>query len=440
MFLTFERWGVWPSKGTSKRGGKGTFMEFFKLFAGKSPEDAEKKADALFEAGEYGLAKMEYENGLEKLRKGAQERGELGKRLKEKLRKTREILAQKRRQEGLEIMDSEYYEAAEESFRLALELTQDPTLIQELRILLDEIEHRSGKDQALPDLDPSPFKEEDGEMAGPGAGDDEYFAALCSDLPEPVLREFHQCGMPFRQGYLALNQGDFQLAAEKLHQAMEEHPEASFISIELATAYLNLERYHEARALTERFLRDHPDSPKGYQILCEVLWALQEFDTALERLDACPPILAESFPILLLRGETLLKAQRLEEAERLYERELNSQGWHPDIARLLARAYEAQGKKAEARDMFGTLLPGCLACGSPGDTFVKQRFSDLSLELGDYSPRVLELYLSLVQEDPLQRADYYQKISRIYAAQGNDTEARRFEGFARQAHTGSFDP
>jgi len=72
---------------------KGKFMGFFKLFLGKSPEEAEKKADALFEAGEYGLAKMEYENGLEKWRKGAQGSEALEERLKEKLRKTREILA-----------------------------------------------------------------------------------------------------------------------------------------------------------------------------------------------------------------------------------------------------------------------------------------------------------------------------------------------------------
>ncbi len=414
-------------------------MEFFKLFVGKSPEEAEKKADALFEAGEYGLAKMEYENGLEKWRKGAQGSEALEERLKEKLRKTREILAQKHKQEGLEIMDSEYYEAAEQSFRLALELTKNPELIEELRGILDEIGHRSGEEQAVPALDPSPLKEKGPERAEPGPTDDEYFAALCSELPEAVRREFYQYGMSFRQGYLALNEGNFELAAEKLLQAMEENSEGGFIAIELATAYLNLDKYQEARTLAERFLRAHPDFPRGYQILCEVLWAVQEFDKALERLDACPNILAESLPVLLLRGETLLKAQRLEEAERLYERELKSRGWQADIARSLAKAYEARGKKAEARDMFGALLAECRACGSPGDTFAKQRFSDLSLELGDYSSSVLELYLSLVHEDPSRRADYYQKISRIYAAQGNDNEARRFEGFARQAQRESFD-
>ena len=76
------------------------------------------------------------------------------------------------------------------------------------------------------------------------------------------------------------------------------------------------------------------------------------------------------------------------------------------------------------------------SCGSSRDAYAKQRFADLSLEQGDYSSTVLELYLSLLQEDPSRRADYYEKISRIYAAQGNDAEAERFEGFAREAFKG----
>jgi len=414
-------------------------MGFLKLFGLKSPEDAEKKGDALFEAGEYGLAKMEYEDGLQKCGKTAQGYGALEGRFKEKIRKTKEALALKHKEEGLEIMDSEYYEAAEESFRLALEFTENRELIEELHRLLDEIGHDSEEEQPVPSYDPGLSKEEGAKRAKPTAEDDEYFVALCSSLPEPVRREFYQNGVAFKEGYLALNKGNFELAAEKLLQAMEENPEGEFITIELATAYLNLERYQEASALAEKFLRAHPDSPQGYQILCEILWAMEEVDKALEWLEACPNTLAQSLPVVLLRGETLLKAERLEEAEHLYEKELHSRGWQPDIARSLARSYEARGKKEEARDMFGKLLAECRTCGSVGDPYVKQRFSDLSLELGEYSSSVLELYLSLVQEDPSGRADYYQKISQIYAAQGNEEEARRFEAFARKARSESLD-
>ena len=68
-------------------------MRFLKPFGRKSPEDAEKKGDALFEAGEYGLAKMEYEDGLQKCGKTAQGYEALEGRLKEKICKTKETLA-----------------------------------------------------------------------------------------------------------------------------------------------------------------------------------------------------------------------------------------------------------------------------------------------------------------------------------------------------------
>jgi tetratricopeptide (TPR) repeat protein len=263
--------------------------------------------------------------------------------------------------------------------------------------------------------------------------DDEVFEALCSSLPAPIRREFHQSGEAFKEGYIALNQGRFEVAGEKLLQAMNENPEAEFIALELAAAYLNLERHEEARGLVEGFLGSHPDSLQGYQVLCETLWAMEEFEAALERLKGCPVTLAESVPLIILRGETLMHAGRLEEAEQLYENELGSRGWQSDIARSLGGCYEARGKIEQARDIFGKLLTECRTCGSASDPYVKQRFSELSFELGDYSSSVLEHYLSLVREDPSGRADYYEKISRIYALQGNDEEAERFEGFAQRA-------
>ena len=50
--------------------------------------------------------------------------------------------------------------------------------------------------------------------------------------------------------------------------------------------------------------------------------------------------------------------------------------------------------------------------------------------MGDHTVGILELYLSLIQEDPDNRKDYYRKISRIYASMGNKNEAGRFRAFA----------
>jgi hypothetical protein len=45
---------------------------------------------------------------------------------------------------------------------------------------------------------------------------------------------------------------------------------------------------------------------------------------------------------------------------------------------------------------------------------------------------ILDLYLSLAQEVPDNAAEYYEKVSRIYAAQGNHTEAARFRAIAQK--------
>jgi pentatricopeptide repeat protein len=231
---------------------------------------------------------------------------------------------------------------------------------------------------------------------------------------------------------VALNEGDFRRAADRLSEALEEHPEGDRILPELATAYLNLGMQTEAWDLGETFVQAHPDDLQGYPVLCEVLWALGEHDTALQRLDACPSPLADSAPILHLRGETLLQAGRTAEAERLYE-EAQAHGFDPDVARALAGVYELRGRKEEARDLYGKLLNECRTCAGPSDPVSKQRFAQLSFELGDRSSGVLQLFLSLAREHPAGRADYYDKISRIYADQGNRDEAERFEGFALQA-------
>ena len=260
---------------------------------------------------------------------------------------------------------------------------------------------------------------------------DDYFAVLCASLPEEIQKAYYSYGDAFRAGYVALNQGDFELAVAKLSQAMEENPwPHSFIPLELATAYLNLSRHDTARSLLEGFIREHPDSVQAYYLLCEILWEMEEFDQIHTLLDASPLELGDSLPIQLLRGETLFRAKRYEEAESLYLDYLRSHDWDDNVARSLARTYEALGENESARDLYGKIMGACRGCGTRVDPFIKQRYADLCFDSGDYSTHILELYLSLVHEDPDNRARYYQKISRIYSTLGHEGEAQRYRAFA----------
>ena len=72
----------------------------------------------------------------------------------------------------------------------------------------------------------------------------------------------------------------------------------------------------------------------------------------------------------------------------------------------------------------------CSSCHARIDPFIKQRYADLCFDSGMLNTDILDLYLSLAQELPDKAAEYYEKVSRIYADQGNPTEAARFRAIA----------
>ncbi|MBW1767915.1 MAG: tetratricopeptide repeat protein, partial [Deltaproteobacteria bacterium] len=243
-------------------------MGLLKIFSGQSPEKLEEKGDAFFNNRSWGVAKIEYEKALNKLEKMSPGYDEAKARLQEKLGKAKEALALDHRQSGEDLMELGDYDDAHEIFQLAIELTQDQELISAIEDRISDIE-RLIEEDIQTDL-PDPQLDDETVTDEPG---DEYFEVLCGVLPKDVQEVYLSYGESFKSGYLALNRGEFELAAEYLSHAMKENPVAdSFIPLELATACLNLKRYDEARELLETFLQYHPDVLPGYQILCEVLW------------------------------------------------------------------------------------------------------------------------------------------------------------------------
>jgi tetratricopeptide (TPR) repeat protein len=405
-------------------------MGILKIFSGKEPEEYEKRGDTLFETKQYGLAKIEYETGLGKLEKRGPADTNLEMRFREKILQSKEALALQHQQTGEELIAAEMYEDAEELLRVALDLTENPELTREIEHRLRELDQYSNQ-EGIGKFSGIAFHREDPETDRNQEPGDDYFTVLCGSLPEEMLKAYHGYGDAFRAGYIALNQGDFERAVAKLSQAVEENPAPkSFIPLELATAYLNLGHYEKARTLLEAFVREHRESLHGYSLLCEVFWELKEFDRAQKLLLSCPQELTDSLPVHLLRGETFFQAQDYQEAKSLYLDYLRSFGWDETIARSLAKTYEALGEREKARDLYGEIMMECRGCRVRIDPLVKQRYADLCFDLGEYSIAILELYLSLVQEDPDRKVHYYQKISRIYSAQGNEQEARRYQLFA----------
>lgn len=404
-------------------------MRMLKFFKGKSTQEHEQRGDSFAQIGAWGKAKIEYDKALSKLDEKSSQYHELEKRLNEKISETKEALARDHKNTAADMLEAEYYDEARQYISLALELTSDAPLKSELESLSEKLKRGISKGMQEEFAEFRVFEDsEEQPLAPQETHDNEYFTALIGRLPDEVQEAYLSYGDDFKAGYSALNQGDFGPAVSHLSKAMEDYPDPdSFIPLELATAYVNLEKFEPARRLLVQFLQYHPEALPAYQLLCELYWEENEFDKADALLSSIPQELGESVAVYILRGETLFHAQKYAEAKGHYQEFLKNYGWSEPVARALAKTHEALDETANARNIYREIMDQCQSCHAKIDPFVKQKYADLCFSSGIFTIEVLELYLSLAQQDPAAASDYYQKISQIYAAQGNNAEAHRFE-------------
>ena len=407
-------------------------MGIFNFFSPATPEKHERKADAFVIDGAYGHAKIEYEKALARLERQPDVSPAYRDHIADKLRRCRESLAREHRREGKALVEAGCGSEARELFDLALELTADARLAADLNNLLETIPKPAGRPGAYDAVEPVTPAEKPPAEAHPGS-DEEYFNALCNSLEDTEREAYRQYPDTFRAGFIALNQGDFDTAVARLSEADRAYPFGpNYITLELATAHLNRGANETARGLLESFLQEYPESLRAYHLMCEVLWALEAFDEAGHLLAGCPPALADTLAIQMLTGETYMRSGQFDRAAGLYGELLQARGWDPLVAQALAGSREAQGQNERARDLYAEIIGACTSCHARVDPAVKTRFAETSFALGDFSVKILELYLALVQEDPGNRKHYYSRVSHIYAVQGNEHESRRFAAFARQ--------
>ncbi len=408
-------------------------MGLLSRWLGTDPDKREQKGDLFFGRGSWGPAKIEYEAALHHLDVTLQDHTETKRRLNQKIDRSKESLAADHLENGVNLMEQGYDGEAGELFQLALELTGNPELENNignhLLALASRAELRIRENLPL-HIEPAeaPLAEFTSET------ENDRFAILCGTLPEPVQTAYLSYGETFKSGYMALNSGDFQAAVKHLARAMIQYDAPdSYIPLELATAHMNLGDLTEARRLLEPFVERHPDLLPGYQLLCEVLWESGDFELAESVLSQCAEEVKNSVAHCLLMGQTLSRAGRYQSALSVYQGFSDKFGWNESIVRAIAETCEWMGDTGKARVFYAQILDRCSSCHARVDPFIKRRYADICFGMGEYTPAILEIYLSLVREDPDNRAHHYRKISRIYAAMGNETEAGRFLSFARQA-------
>ncbi len=405
-------------------------MGLLQFFSGKNPEDYEKEGDAYFDIDEFGEAKLKYENALGKLMKKRPDDTKSANHLRVKIIRSRESLALAHKKRGQYLMEMEHYDDAEDILLLALELTENDTLQSEIEELLKEIKGLK-KEELLAEPPESAHEESAAEEPLYHEGGDEYFTALMSALPEEIRHAYLSYGETFKDGYVALNQGEYEQALALLSSALEETG-GGHIPYEIGTACLNMGKPEEARSAAEEYVRDNPGLFRGYHLLCESLWEMESFDEAHGVISSSQSELRDTLPMKLLEGETLSRTGQHEQAESFYNNCRTTHGWDETIARAQALTCEALGKTAKANDLYGEIMNDCRQYRVRLDPFIKLRYAETAVELGNLSSAILELYLSLSEEIPEERAHFFRRISDIYAAQGHEQESMRYLAFAER--------
>jgi tetratricopeptide (TPR) repeat protein len=413
-----------------------SFLDFFFSSAKK----LEHKGDTLFDAGFWGQSIQAYERALDKLETNAEHFHHDHERIIKKIRQARKSLVQEHQQNAENYLKGEYFDEARELLILAYEVSPDEQEKKELKQKIHDIEMRQTRDTIDDDaadyfygLDDDEEEKEDHELSEE-ISEDEEFVALCNTLPDEVSAAYHNYGRHFKTGYVALNQGDFQTALVNFQYALQDNPEpGSYIPLELATAYLNLNQTDQAQTLLEDFISYHPETLPAYQLLCEIYWEQKDFSKVKALLASVPEKLEESMAVVLLKGETLYQAGNYKEAKIFYTGFLETYGWHEAIGRALAKTCETLGESDNARNIYKEIIKRCTGCKSRVDPEIRDKYAELSFSAGIYSTDILEMYLALAGEIPDEAARYFDRISRIYEAQGNSYEAGRFRAFSNRA-------
>jgi len=418
-------------------------MPWLKFLSGPTPEKLENKGDALCVSGHWGPARQYYERALAKLEKGAHPDPGRCRQLRRKIRQAREDLAREHRRTAISYLEGGHTKEAREALLLAKDISEDAGLREDVARQLAAMD-----DAPSPVWDDPPdavrktaARVDGSDTEHPAPSPEEHFQALCHTLPEVVARAYRQYGLDFRDGYIALNEGDFETAVRHLENAMAANPAPdSYIPLELATALLNLGRLEEAIVLLEQVRRQHPEALPAYQLLCEIYWEQGEFAKAEAMLALLPPHLTQSRAVMQLQGETLHRAGRYAEARDFYRGILEAYGWHEGTVLALAKTHESLDELSDARRLYGDLMTRCRGCGSRATPQMAHKYAELSFGGGERGTELLEIYLDLVRQNPADAVLYFERISRIYFDRGDMDEGERFQAFARRARNETIPP
>ncbi len=175
----------------------------------------------------------------------------------------------------------------------------------------------------------------------------------------------------FAEGFEAFNRGDNEAAAKFFELAMEKAPDLPEIRVNLALAYLRLDRKAEAVAKLEEAVKMAPDDPRILFQLGGAYVEMRDFDKARDAFERGLAKTTDPSNELAREAEVTLGAVYFAKGDtdksiEYFEKALAAKPGAPTPTLGLAKAYLSKGDSARALELFEQVVAA--APGTPEAT------------------------------------------------------------------------
>jgi len=388
-------------------------MSLFKKLFAADHEGLEKKADALYAAGDFGPAKLIYERAL-----GAAP-DEARTDLEDKMRRCLDAIARQRIDEAKAYLAAGSVELAAQEIEGALEVAVDEATRAEAIALLDGLQAEEARAQAVTL-----------EMT-----DEERIAVLMGQWEEEQATEYEGYGEELLQALVRLHKEEVDDALAQLESLLAGAPEPRYLWLEIGRARLLREDATGAREALGRFLEavDDAEATEARLAVHLTLARLADddgrFEDAMGHFGAAVEALPQDYRPYLAMGAFLREKGHAEEAVEVLGTALElsrSAGTDWRLFEEIGLAAEQAGKSDEARSFLEQVI----------EFFTNRQITDFPpstarslaklYEAQGRLDRAADMYRALSQGSDRERhASYHYEAGRLLRELGLADEARR---------------
>ena len=293
------------------------------------------RGQKLLEKEEPGLALHEFKEALRRFDGDPSEKLEM----EQKLISIRKTLRQQQLMRAEMFHKGAQFERARDAADSALRHATNEQEEQEVHDFMASLEQAASEAERKKDEARNQISNADADLGMV----DERFSVLLGALDNEQMEHYEKLGSAFREGFLAMNDGDFKGALQHFKKARQENDDDAYVLCEQGKALLGMGAHQEAAQVLLKSDTARNDSTYIKLQLVQALWVLNDFPRAEQALQEAHDIDPGNERVLISIAEHSLRAKEyasgIDAVNALLDRSPND----ISLLRLLGQLHQGAG-------------------------------------------------------------------------------------------------